>query len=707
MSQISPHEWLKSALIMIMTMREDDAAKWEPEKLVEFAKSFSVDALGFSVAGITAFYPTEIPLHRRSPSLGDRDLVGETLKALNEAGIKAIARIDSSLVPRGMAADHPEWCARDEAGKLISVHGLYVACPNGGYYHEFAIKVVREVLGRYAFSGMWSNAAQFSPWHTRVCYCSNCQSKFRADTGHAMPKENWSDPLWRRYNELRYRWIAEWVELMDKTIAEVRPECAWMPLAQVMESWDHSQKGGWDIDYTAPFADMVILEAQRRYANLWWPGVEARYMRGIEEDKPGGIVVSYFLPWWRLYSVPEPENRVWMSQVVAHGCRPWLHVTGFFSEHFDRRGLEPMRKMYKFLAKNRDAYDGMKSQADVALVYSRFSQDNLNGGQPEPAYINHFRGAYNAMMQQRIPFDLLSDKRITPSQLGKYKVLLLPNGACLNDAAVDALRAFVEGGGRLIASSEATFRNELGELREHPLILEFLGAEDTQTVERDLKAAYGRIIDPSHFLFEGIGDTDVLPIGGDLKVLKGPGTRADALAYVPPVEGERGSGFSVPEYNFIERVSTYSLAMTAQVKQGSLVYFPWPIEQVAHHYGLADLFQVIGNAVRSTPGWSPKLRVTGPGFYDVALMAKDDRLAVTVINFSAPGSFNSGHRRLVHEVMPVSEVQVEIRLPEGRRCRSARLAVAAEEVTFEIEDGFLKARIPKLTEFETILLSLE
>ena len=42
-------DWLNSALVMIMTMREDDAAHWDPEELVDFAKSMSVDALGFSV----------------------------------------------------------------------------------------------------------------------------------------------------------------------------------------------------------------------------------------------------------------------------------------------------------------------------------------------------------------------------------------------------------------------------------------------------------------------------------------------------------------------------------------------------------------------------------------------------------------------------------------------------------------------------------
>jgi hypothetical protein len=91
------HDWLKEALVMIMTLREDDASRWDPDEIVAFAKSFSLDALGFSVGGITAFYPTEIPLHPRSSSLGDRDLVGEIVATLKRENLRAIARIDPSM----------------------------------------------------------------------------------------------------------------------------------------------------------------------------------------------------------------------------------------------------------------------------------------------------------------------------------------------------------------------------------------------------------------------------------------------------------------------------------------------------------------------------------------------------------------------------------------------------------------------------------
>lgn len=706
-AQTTPHDWLKTAIVMIMTMRENDAARWDPEQLVDFARSFSVDALGFSVGGITAFYPTEVPLHPRSPSLGDRDLVGDTLSVLRRHGLKAIARIDSSLTSKAVVSEHPDWGAVDRNGAPISVHGLYVACPNGGYYRDFTLKVIAEILDRYPFDGLWANAAQFSPWHTGVCHCANCRRRFHEATGEQLPAENWADPLWRRYNELRYRWVADWNELVHAKVHEHRPDCAWLPLSQVVESWDHARRGGWDVDYTEPHEDALVLEAQRRYTNLWWPGVEARYIRSMAPEKAGCVTVSYFLPWWRFHAVPAAENQVWTAQIVAHGARPWLHVTGYYSEHFDRRGLEPMRNTLELVAGNRDAYEGLTSQADVAIVYSRYSQDNLDGSDPEAAYIDHFRGAYNAMMHERIAFDVLTDKRLTASMLARYKTVLLPNAACLDDKAVEALRSYVENGGHLVASFESGFREMLGEPRKQSFVLDMLDLEYTGTVKRDMRAAYARVLDGDDPLLAGMGDTDVLPIAGDLLFLSGPQTTADTLAYVPPVEGELGSGISVPEFNAIEHVSAYSLVVRKKVGAGSVVYFPWQPEMVAYRYGLPDLFRLIGNAVRQAPDWEARVEVSGPGLIDIAYMGSDDRLAVTLINFSAPGTFNTGQRRIAAQILPLHDLKVRIRLPEGRRCASARLTVQDCSVPFTERDGALSLELARLESFETILLRLD
>jgi hypothetical protein len=136
---------------MIMTLRESDAGTWNTEEMAEYARSFSLDALGFSVGGIMASYPSDIPLHPRAKTLGERDLAAEMIASLAKRGIRPIASIDPSMASRALYAERPEWFAQDKTGGPVEVHGHFVTCPNGGYYNDFMIRVVEEILTRYAF----------------------------------------------------------------------------------------------------------------------------------------------------------------------------------------------------------------------------------------------------------------------------------------------------------------------------------------------------------------------------------------------------------------------------------------------------------------------------------------------------------------------------------------------------------------------------
>lgn len=700
----SKHDWLKEALVMIMTLREDDAARWNAAEMAAFAKSFSVDALGFSVGGITAFYPTEIPLHPRSSSLGSRDLVAEMIGALRGEKLRAIARIDPSMASKALYSEHPEWFAHDRSGAPIPVHGHYVACPNGGYYRDFMIRVIGEMLTRYAFDGLWANAAQFSPWHTKQCYCANCQAKFRSRHGKAIPEKDWGSETWRRYNEWRYECIAEWNELVQATKTRIRPDCAWLPLSQVAESWDHSQVGGWDLDYVEPHQDGMVLEAQRRYTNMFWPGLEARYMHGIAPEKPAAVTVSYFLPWWRFYRVPVAENQMWAGQIVAHGARPWLHITGFQKKNFDTRGLEPMRELFKTFQKNRDSYVGARSQAEVALVYSRHSLDNFGREAPESRYLDHFRGAYNAMMDQRIPFDILSDHRLDAKRLSAYRAVVLPNAACLSDAACGAIEQYVAGGGHVVSTYMTGCYDELGAERQVTLLEKLLRVAPVGVTWKAVRAAYGSVRDPSHPLLRGFAGTDLLPVAGDIVFLRPKdGREVDApLTLVPPVEGEVGSGISVPEFNQIDHITNYPLVVDRRCGQGRVIHFPWQPDLVGFQYGLRDLFRLLTNAVKLADGWTDLVQVDGPGLVDVAVMRRGNRLMVTLVNFSAPGSFNTGHRRVIEELVPLHDLRVAVRLGSGAKTGGARLVFNGSTVPIRRRDDYVELTLPRLDAVETI-----
>lgn len=698
------HTWLKQALVMIMTLRETDAATWDVEKMADFAQSFSLDGLGFSVGGIVAFYPTAIKHHPRAEGLGDRDIPAELIAALKRRNIRPIARIDPSMASRALYEERPEWFVQDRDGKPVAVHGHFVTCPNGGYYRDFMMRVLEEMLTRYPFDAVWANAAQFAPWHTAQCHCGACQTKFRARTGQAIPVENWADETWRRYNEWRYECIAEWNAEVQALKNRVRPESAWIPLSQVAESWDHSRVGGWDLDYTEPFQDAIVLEAQRRYTNMFWPGLEARYMRSLAPEKGGGITVSYFLPWWRFYAVPAAENRMWAGQIMAQGVMPWIHVTGYQERHFDRRGLDSLRDLMARFKANRETYLGNRSSAEVALVFSRHSLDNYGHKDPSFRYLDHFRGSYNAMMDRRIPFDILSDHRITADALNGYSTVVLPNVACLSAAACEAVEAFARAGGLVVSTFRTGEADELGAPHATPLLERLAGVTATGVAWKGLRAAYAAIRDPADPLMAGFDGTDLLPVAGDIVFSRAPGAddRVAPITLIPPVEGEVGSGISVPEFNVIEHVTDYPMLIDRPVGSGRLIHFPWQPDAIGFRYGLRDLFRLIGNAVKSAPRFKDVARLQGPGLVDLAVHERDDRLVVSLVNFSAPGSFNTGQRRIIEELTPLHGLKLEVRAPESFTGRTARLVFADREIAVERRGDYCVVELPPLDAMETV-----
>ena len=702
------HDWLSHGQAMIMTMRSDDAAHWDAHALVALAQSFSLDALGFSVGGITAFYPTAVPGHPVSPSLGGRDLVKETVDALHVAGIRAMGRIDPSLGSPEELAAYPDRFARTADGQPMRLHDYYLTCPNGAHYGEFMLDVVREITLRYPLDGLWANAAQFSPWSSPRCHCANCKRLFREQFDADFPQEDWSDPVWKQYNEWRYHRIADWNRRVREVIETTRPGCAWLPLSQVIESWDHIRKGGWDADLTAPHADGVVLEAQRRYCNLWWPGMEARYAHAMNPERGAGITVSYFYPWWRFTHAPIAENRVWAAQMVANGARPWLHLTGYFSQHFDRRGMAPMQELFAYFRSRPDVYGKRRSAAEVALVYSRTSLDYVGGAEPDLNYLDGFRGAYNALMDGRLPFDLISDKRLRAQDLSRYKSLVLPNLACMSDDSADELETYMRQGGHVVATYRTGFCDVWGNSREEPLIARLLGASYTGETERDLKAAYALIGRADHPVLEDAGDTDLLPLaGGVCHFVAGEAADSDVLRLIPPVEARPGSGMSVPEFNAAGPMPDVPLLLTREIGAGSLIYFPWEPDRIGFHFGLRDPMRLISAAVRAAKGGSGLVSVQGKGLIDVSVMDSPDSRVLHLVNFNSASGVRSGHRRAVEDVVALHGIGVDLRLPEGVGCREVELAVRGKRVPFSVENGRVRFTIPVLTEFESALIRYE
>src|SRR3954471_8557035 len=459
-------------------------------------------------------------------------------------------------------------------------------------------EVVREMLTRYDVDGIWNNQGKFAAWDTDGCFCHTCRDLFRADSGHELPlDEDWNDPVWLKFNEWRYRRIAAWVGHMHEVIHRAKPAAIFIAAVQLMESLETIRPGGWDIDYWLEHQDVPTFECQRRNTAPWWPGIQAKYLSSIAPDKQRWMTVSYFYPWWRLYATPEAENRAWIAQQFANGVNTWLHINGGYSELFDRRSLAPMREVFKRLARWEPYFDGARSAAQVALVYSRFTQDNYGGEKTASRYLDAVRGYYCALLEAHIPFDVVSDKLITDDALGRYRVLVLPNLACIDDGAAATIERFVSAGGSVVATFDTGAHDRDGELRTEPAFAKMLGVTNVGR-RADLKSSYARIEDAKDPLVTGIGDTDLIPNEGALVEVKAGAGRTVPLTLIPPVIAHSGATISIPEYSAIRATTDVPVAVHGTHGKGRTVYFANAMDALFYRYGFPDLGRVLGNAVR-------------------------------------------------------------------------------------------------------------
>ena len=70
-------------------------------------------------------------------------------------------------------------------------------------------------------------------------------------------------------------------------------------------------------------------------------------------------------------------------------------------------------------------------------------------------------GLYYALLEGRFLFDFVHEDKLTPADLAKYSALILPNTALLSDEQCRRLRAYVDGGGSLLATFETSLYDEL------------------------------------------------------------------------------------------------------------------------------------------------------------------------------------------------------------------------------------------------------
>jgi hypothetical protein len=340
------------------------------------------------------------------------------------------------------------------------------------------------------------------------------------------------------------------------------------------------------------------------------------------------------------------------------------------------------------------------------LVLSRYTQDNYGRDKPQARYLDFIRGWYLALQEAHIPFDVISDKLISPERLARYGAVIVSNLACVSDAAVTALEQFTRAGGGVIASYEAGMFDADGKPRATPALDALLGI--TRGGKREgLKSSYAKLESRDDPLLVNIGDTDLIPNEGALIEITANAGHAVPLTLIPPVIAHDGATISIPEYSAIRETTNIPVVTHGECGKGCVVYFANTMEGLYYHYGFADLARVLANAARWALGEPVAVEVEAPDYVDVTHMGQPGRVLVHLINLPLDKPLNTGWRHAGRNLVAVTDIIVRLRPPPGSRVRTARLASSEALLPLSMIGGAVKVTVPKLVDHEIVVFEFD
>ncbi|MES1226010.1 MAG: alpha-amylase family protein, partial [Bacteroidota bacterium] len=544
---------------------------------------------------------------------------------------------------------HPDWIAVTAKGEKFRHWAnpeLWVTCALGPYNFEFMTKVNHEIMERFQPDGIFSNR-----WSGHgTCYCEHCVQNFKAYSGLELPKTtDRFDPIFIKYSEWRIQRLKELWFLWDAEIRKQRAASRFIP------------NGFPDKVLTGKTADFFFADQQARHGVIppWANARGAKETRATLGMKPQvgifsvGVEEEYR---WKDSVQGDAEIRIWVAEGVANGLLPCF--VKFGAVLYDKRWLNTVSNMYQVYYRAEKYLRNTVCMARTGMLYSE-QTDKRYGGRPwQENSHDHSNGMYHALVEGRIPFEMVNDKLLDAEYLKPYKLLILPNIAALSDAQCDQLRKFVEQGGSIVATFETSLYNEEGVQRNDFGLADIFGVSFNKKVEGPMRNSYLRLkADPATKKFHPVikGMEDAFRIINTVYQVD-----------VVPKENFPSPVTLIPTYPDLPMEDVYPRVADTdereiylkEIGKGRVVYIPGDLDRSFWQIMNIDHGSLLRNAINWALNEDPIVLVEGPGVIDTTVWQQKNSMTVHLVNLTNPMMMKGPFRELI----PV-EATVHVKVP--------------------------------------------
>ncbi len=681
----------------------------------------TISEIGF-VDPFYAYYDSKL-LKRRSPHV-PLDRLARDIAEYKKLGVHILGVYPPSLQGEVYEA-HPDWRRIATNTKVIPSIDLK-KYPHGGMlcllgpYGDFFIDVLAEILTKFPDVDAFS----FDGLHYGgVCYCEHCRANYRKETGKEIPNADMNDPEFRRYQHWADRRMEDLVRRMQTRLKGIKPTVAAVTWTTNAGRFGHflsiprNMPSRMNLLLDAPDQEFWLDETNRgttivpAFANAYiWATTNHR----VAFSEP--YILSHGNPYGK-DSFPPSEIERRMMLALTYGACPSIAVSQpprLQQELY--RCMDEVQKRKPWLTHKRpEPWAALLMSDNTRNFYGR------SPGKVEERYLANVFGTFRAMVEEHLPVAVINDWNLTPTDLAKYKVLILPNAACLDDGQVAAVEQYVKNGGGLVASLDTSLFNEFGDPRKKFALGGVFGIEyggipsATPQAAKDIDVNFAHSIgpdywekrknvfdfkqDPASILNQGKMKTYV---GGEPVTFKGPAVRVAVKSPNAKVIGTiRPKGSS----------AEYPAVITNTLGKGRVVYFAAGLDAAYYLYAYPYQRLCLKHAIQWAAIDKPPVVVDAPMCVHATVMRQTktgERLVVHLfndLNTTAHHALPVDDVPLREETVPIHDIA--IMLDPKYRIQRVHLEPAGTELKSTKTAAGMRVVVPRLDVHAMVIVELE
>lgn len=419
------------------------------------------------------------------------DACRKEVRIMHSLGVKVIAGaypFVGKRGPRDILNEHPEWRKR-YTDKVPEGPGL--GCMLNPEFAAELRKILVRRIEEFDIDG-W----QFDGWYQReYCCCPSCKKIYKQETGKDVPgRVDITDVNYIKYMTWRDKKLLDQLVLLRKAVKAVKPDA-------VLVNWNNNDCAG-----ATPSSMPEALNCIADWTNKeWWDGFDVfsiwlnRRLRGSSGDDRVHAMQPYmFMRWdkdinsgvYHGSSTPMTEVLYRTHEIMANGSIPivWSGMRAGWNPDVDWPILNnavleflPLVHQTRTLkyavcidsyttlqncgrrVTNRAFHEGSGKEANEVVGYSR-------------------GGTARILLEEQIPFDVISEHNVSKEKLQQYKVVILPNNMCMTERIAEVLRDYVDSGGGLVAAYEASLYDRWGQKRNNYLLSNLFNADYVDSI---------------------------------------------------------------------------------------------------------------------------------------------------------------------------------------------------------------------------------